>query len=81
MTVLCNSRISVPANTMLSANVGVMLGHRLRRWPNINPLLAEYVVFATVAVYVTDLPPRCHYIVSEVYDLRVSSNITMFSPF
>ena len=28
-----------------SANVGLMLGQRRRRWPNINPTLAECIVF------------------------------------
>ena len=27
-------------------NVGLMLGHRQRRWPNINPALGERLVFA-----------------------------------
>ena len=36
---------AIPENTMYSANVGLMLGHRLRRCPNINPALAEYIVF------------------------------------
>ena len=45
-----------PANTKRSANVGTKLPHRLRRWPNIVPTLAERFVFAgdslhTVSVY------------------------------
>ena len=36
----------ISTNTIYSANVGLMLGHRLRRCPNINPPLAEYIVFA-----------------------------------
>ena len=31
----------IPANSKRSANVGTMLAHRLRRWPNIVPVLAE----------------------------------------
>ena len=27
-----------------------MLGHRLRRWPNIKPALGEYIAFAVLAV-------------------------------
>ena len=30
-----------PANTKHGLNIGLMLGHRLRRWPNINPTLDE----------------------------------------
>ena len=33
-------------NTRCSANAGLMLGHRLRRWHNIKPTLAEHLVFA-----------------------------------
>ena len=36
----------IPANTRRSANVGLMLGQRRRRWPNIKPTLAERLVFA-----------------------------------
>ena len=32
-----------------SNNVGLMLGHRLRRWPNIKPTLFECLVFAGIA--------------------------------
>ena len=35
-----------PANTSRSHNVGSMLAHRLRRWPNIEPTLRERIVFA-----------------------------------
>ena len=35
-----------PANTTHWNNVGLMLGHRLRRWPNIKPTLFQCVVFA-----------------------------------
>ena len=28
-----------------STNVGLMLGQRLRRWPNIKPTFVEYLVF------------------------------------
>ena len=31
-----------------SADVGVMVGHRLRRWPNIKPTSAERLVFAVI---------------------------------
>ena len=34
-----------PANTKRSANVGLMLAHRLRRWPNIKPPLGQRLVF------------------------------------
>ena len=32
---------SAPANTRLWPNAGLMLGHRLRRWPNIEPALVK----------------------------------------
>ena len=35
-----------PTNTKRSANVGTMLAHRLRRWSNTVPTLAERLVFA-----------------------------------
>ena len=39
---------SIPASTIHRANVGLMLGHRLRRWPNIKPTLAQCIVFAGI---------------------------------
>ena len=35
-----------PENTIHSANVGLMLGQRRRRWANIKPTLAQWIVFA-----------------------------------
>ena len=35
-----------PANTRHWTNVVLMLSHRLRRWPNINPTLVQCLVFA-----------------------------------
>ena len=35
-----------PASTTHGSNVGPMLAHRLRRWPNIGPTLDRCVVFA-----------------------------------
>ena len=35
-----------PENTRRQTNVGLMLGHRLRRWPNIKPTLVWRLVFA-----------------------------------
>ena len=43
-------RTHFPTNTLYSANDGLMLGHRLRRCPNINPPLSVYIVFAGLAV-------------------------------
>ena len=37
---------ALPANTRRQPNVGLMLAHRLRRWPNINSTLGQRVVFA-----------------------------------
>ena len=34
------------ANKRCSSNVELMLGHRLRRWPNIDPTLDKGLVFA-----------------------------------
>ena len=39
---------------MPSPNTGLMLGHRLRRWPNINPVLSERLVFDC------DVSPAAH---------------------
>ena len=39
-------RETIPASTTHWNNVGLMLGHRLRRWPNIKPTLFQCVVFA-----------------------------------
>ena len=37
-----NTRYGIyPGNTKYSANAGLMLGQFCRRWPNINPALAE----------------------------------------
>ena len=36
----------VPANTRRWTNAGLLLGQRLRRWPNINPTLVQRLVFA-----------------------------------
>ena len=41
-------QIKVPANTGRIANAGLMLVHRLRRWPNIKPALAQRLVFVGV---------------------------------
>ena len=41
----------IPANMSRWSNVGVMLGQRLRRWPNITPALDQRFVLA-------DTPPR-----------------------
>ena len=38
-------RISNPVNTRHWSNVGLILDHRLRRWPNINPILLQCLVF------------------------------------
>ena len=50
--ILCQTFVSArngqsfPANTRPRPNVGPMLVHRLRRWPNIGPTLGRYLVFA-----------------------------------
>ena len=36
----------IPAQIMHLANFGLILTHRLQRWYNIKPTLAEYLVFA-----------------------------------
>ena len=38
----------IPANTRHSGNAGLMLTHRLRRWSNLKPALAECLVFAGI---------------------------------
>ena len=42
-------RLHLPANTRCSSNAGLMLVHRLRRWPNIKPALDKRIVFAGLA--------------------------------
>ena len=37
-----------PANTRYWANVASMLAHRLRRWPNMKPTLAQCLMFARI---------------------------------
>ena len=37
-----------PSTTRRSSNIGTMLAHRLRRWPNIVPTLDERRVFAGI---------------------------------
>ena len=39
-------RAIYPPNTRCSANAGSMLGQRRRRWTNIEPAFAEYLLFA-----------------------------------
>ena len=39
------------ANMKALPNVGLMLAHRQRRWPNINPTLGRGLVFAGGIVY------------------------------
>ena len=39
-------KVSIPANTRRSPDIGSMLTHRLRRWPNIEPTLGECLEFA-----------------------------------
>ena len=45
---ICDAVVRITANSGWVANAGSMLGQRLRRWPNIEPALAEHVndVFA-----------------------------------
>ena len=43
-------KLTCPANTKHSLNVGTTLGHRLRCWPNVVPALSERLVFAGALV-------------------------------
>ena len=43
-------RQNIPANTGYSPNAVSMLGHRLRRWPNIEIALGECPVFAGIPI-------------------------------
>ena len=43
---ICPPIYHTPANERHWNNVGLMLGQRLRRWPNIKPTLFQCVVFA-----------------------------------
>ena len=40
----------IPANMIRCPNVGLLLAHRLRRWPNSKPMLGQRVMFAVYAV-------------------------------
>ena len=53
MNDLHNNRVD-PANTKRSASAGVMLAHRLRRWPNIMPALVQRVVLPGVKARVNN---------------------------
>ena len=39
-----------PENTTRASSAGLMLGHRRRRWPNINPALDQCIVFASECI-------------------------------
>ena len=39
------------SNTGRSTNVGLMLGHRLRRWPNIKPTLVHCLYLLLIVAY------------------------------
>ena len=39
-----------PVNKMDLSNVGFMLDHRLRRWPNVEPTLDQVIVFAMLTL-------------------------------
>ena len=47
-----------------SANVGSMPGHRLRRWPGIDPTLAERLMFAGIYSFQCRHSGRCHVLLS-----------------
>ena len=48
---MCNLiPILLPANTMGSAGVGLLLGQRHRRWPGIVPALVGCIVFAGLCI-------------------------------
>ena len=47
-------------NTRNSCNVGLMLAHRLRRWPNIRPTLGGHVFSLSVT------PPSCYVLTDTV---------------
>ena len=53
------------ANTRHSANVVSMLCHRLRRWPNIDPTLAQSLVFAGDRLFVVI---RCSHISAALFN-------------
>ena len=66
--------VNYTANTVHSTNVGLMLGQRRRRWPNINPTLVECTVFAGIEIfveYVMVTKPSCAFINSNFIWTRV----------
>ena len=46
------SRQLYPSDTGCELSVGIMLGHRLRRWPNIKPTLTERPVSAATIIII-----------------------------
>ena len=69
----------IPANTTPSPNVILMLGHRLRRWPNIKITLGKGVVFSGIACTYCLIGTRESWVMLvRVADLllRLQKNIT-----
>ena len=53
-----NAMWAYPANTSRSFNAGLMLDHRLRRWPNIKTALDQCIMFAGIYTLGNDIPLR-----------------------
>ena len=47
-------------NSMLSATFGLMLVHRLRRWPNIKPTVGQHLVESMLVWLLRSLHPRIY---------------------
>ena len=63
----------VPADTIHLASVGLMLAHRLRRWPNIKPTLSECLVLAGISpTYSTWCDPDIRIRILMRFRIRVS---------
>ena len=61
MAIFENSRVAkmpfsqYPADTRRSPDVDLMLGHRLRRWPNTKSTLVQRVLSAGISLYLVNI--------------------------
>ena len=64
--------IPSPANTRQSANAGLMVGQRLRRWPTIKPALGECFVFPALRNNTTMLTTEIFHEANLIFNSSVS---------
>ena len=56
-----------------------MLGHRLRRWLNIDPTLGDGVVFAWLCLYISDYTPHLDGVAHQTSFLADTPNSPVYS--